>query len=1702
MSCINKSLPAYKRLADVYGHTIAEALVRRYTRNQGKEEFVYPTLMQVRRWLTDEKSRVVPSVIRAFQLDPYISEQGIRSLLRGVIHINPNDGQIYLSKGTVDMPLTDRATATGEFAEPNLRIMKVLAQRYPSVFTLIPLGKGKYDYRIKISPVKKGELPFLQRPETAMSSASASTIKMLKEFATKIGVTISPTDKIVINGTTLDANAAALMLQRLIQVVEGKESSALPEEAMHFAVEILQQKNPKLFNKLMKEINSYNMYKEVLRTYGNDPLYQTKDGKPDILKLKKEAIGKVLAETIINKSEGQTEFSENLAKTQTWWQAILEYFKSLFMTSGFDRAAMQVISGNFEGSVEDIRSDDIFLQLSEQERIYNQIKDTHDKMTPPDNKVEGSKYTIDGKKISRRVHDLVNTWYERKFKDKALLKSDYQQAVYDLKQEKGTKGHAAFHYAFKKLVDENGYLRDVPLSEDDYASENPGFSFEMYEILRNNLRQRMESLDNNRANGRTRFMAEVMLYNPSRDIAGTVDFLAIKPNGKVNVYDWKFIDVDVSRTDDVPWYKIQNWQLQMNQYKLLLQYGYEIKPENFEHTRMIPIRAVYSYGDRQKKILPRLDEIIIGDVDVQKIPINRSWLLPVGLETETTGNKKMDELLGKLNTVYDILSKRKVTEEEKSEKKDELNRLYKAIRQLQIRQNIAPLIQQAQTVKLIADRAIEKYNSKFKDKDPNLFTNEEINEFARELNEVSEIIQFYNNLDVDLNDIFQGELTEKDKELKAALETTVTEARKVERLVENTLEDFVEQIVAKSVGVDEFLAPEKVISGLSRLFVSTSGLQTRAIQILYKKANEAFTRVAFETQSENERIRQIRENYIRWAAARGIKQKDYFNIIKKKDKNELIDEFDRQFYRKVEANVMEKDYEWVKNNIDIPAYREHLKQVIINEKAKILNRVRPLSAREQELWEQGDYPADVQKDLDNVDRLYDLSTRESLGWFVASEVKKFPNVEIWTSKEWKELNKPENAPAKELYDYIIEKNKEYAKIGYINNPRTFLPFVRKTLLEKFAVGGKAAIGERFLRAISVDEAEVGYGVIDKLTGLPVNSIPKYFTTEFEGDVSEDLFKTMGMYNEAAIRYKYLRQIEDQINAIAKVERNKKSITTSRFGRTITENGQIKFSDTNEKNSELLQKMIKAIVYGQKYIDSEAFDQIIGKIGKWGERINEKMGVKLFPEDLSERQLTVNKTVDQINLVFQLNTLGLNLLSATSNFLGGSFQSMINAGMYFTKKDYATAELQIFVNRFGGENREKMLAAIEYFLPLTNNYNRDIIKHLSLHKVNQESLQDLLMVLMRKSDFVVQAANFYAYLANTIVMDGKVMNVRQYLRSLPEYSSKYEGTKAHRELFEERFEEQVKKLVDEFGIMKTAVVENGKFTIPGIDRNSKGVMDVRRLVQQMSKDALGNLSEDDLRSINMNIYGKSFMVFKNWIPRLIDVRMGNMKYNSATDAYEWGRTRMVVRVMAEDIKKSLGNLYGILVGNDRGIELMKELYDKKRTDYKNDTNKDLKMTEAEFMDLVAANVRNQVLDLIFLMTMLGLVIALRDFEPDDDEADEVVRNQYKFLIRMMDKFAGELSYFYDPTSIMGWVSMGVFPAMSLVKNFQKGFVNFFRENWALLMGDEEKVEDIKVIKYWMKMFPFTNQMSGYLPMFYPELAKDLGIRVQSNYGALR
>jgi hypothetical protein len=1026
-----------------------------------------------------------------------------------------------------------------------------------------------------------------------------------------------------------------------------------------------------------------------------------------------------------------------------------------------------------------------------------------------------------------------------------------------------------------------------------------------------------------------------------------------------------------------------------------------------------------------------------------------------------------------------------------------------------MKKDIRPLLRQAKILNIQIKNLLKRYDNEFKGKDPKSFTEDQLSAFSADLITAQESLRTYTNLDIELEFLFPEDATEEDNKLAEDLRKTADAARKLMNNIEGEngiINEFASEILAKSAGVDFLLAKEKVIKGFTKYFGSTSTLQTRAIQLLYKKANKAFAYSGADTMTENRRLLAIKTAYDKWARGLGLSSKNYFNLIKKKGKNELIDEFNPEFYTTLKKKIEAKDFDWIRENINVSEYNKSLAKRLEEEIQRIIDRPRVFENQEEaarmtnynETKNPQDLPNEIKYEINQARALYNTSTTESPGWLLYDLVNKHPG-EKWVSKEWKELNDPKNKPALDFYNYIKERNEEYRDLGYIrrDSARVFLPFVRKTLTEKIVTGGQLRLGEQFFRSISVDEGDTGLGQIDPLTGKPIDTIPKYFATPIEGDLSEDLFKTMSLYNEAAIRYKYLKQMEEQLRLISGVERNKQAIATSLFGKTEYKDDVLQYTPDNNENSKLYDDMMKSIIYGQRFLTSETFDQLLGKLGTWGETLNKKLGINVFPEGLSERQVSVNKLINNLNNTFQLSALGLNILSASSNFFGGNAQSIINSGKYFTKGDYLASELEIFTQRLNVPNQKKILAALQYFLPLTENYNREFAKKLSLNTMTQESLQDGLMILMRASDWNVQTANFLSFLKNTIVENGEVINVREFLRAQPKYENIYAGTVDQRKALEKEFEADVKKLIDEKGVLNVSQVVNNELVIPGVEQKSDSVVEFRRKVQSLTKSALGSLSEDDVRMINMSVYGKSFMVFKNWIPRLIDVRFGNVKYNSASDAYEWGRTRMVFRIIKEDWSKSLGNLYGTLVANQRGVDFIRELYEKKKIDYEKDTGKELDMTEGQFIELVRGNVKSQAVDLLFYTAMLILVAGIKNL-PDDEE-DPRVKNQYRFVVKALDKFKDEISYFYDPTSLLSSVSGNVFPAISLLDNVKKGVNNFFVENWAILEGDQETIDDTYVIKYWMRTFPFTNQIVGYLPMFYPEAAKDLGIKMQKNYG---
>ena len=1589
-----------------------------------------------------------------------------------------------------------------------------VAPEEPKQITL-PLSKAQLAEMKRGGYTEEQRGEFFQKEGTEGSTASPKTIATIKDFLKRIGVDIKGMQNIYINGVKQNANGVALITQKLIQVIEGKENVALPEEAMHFAVEIIKQTNPKLYQQLLKEINNYALYKQVLDEYGTDPRYQGKDGKPDILKLKEEAIGKVLAETVINKNEGSTEKPELIAKTQSLWSSIVDWIKSLFVKSGFDQAAMKVLTGEDIGTADDIRAEEgkMFFQKTSQENIVDKIKATDGRLTKKEVEINGEKqdrYFLDGiTQIATRVSDEIKDWYKRRFNSGEILKSEEAKAIDSLKADKGTAGHADFEYLIRGLndgrggvlVDENGHLRAEPLDDSSYVPQidptDPNRN--VYNTLKENLWERLKSLDKTDSEGnRTVFLSEMQIFDPKTNKAGTIDLMAIDPDGKMHLLDWKFMTLS-DQAEDIPWYKVAAWKNQMDQYKTMLINAYGVKEEQFGQTRMIPIKAIYSEGDIKQKILPELIRVEIGAVDPKDI--TDDYLVPVGLEEERTGNDDVDKLLKKLNADYRKLSEKTVLPSEKKTKAEQLNALFSAIRQLQMRQNLKPLLEQAKVFNSGIKSLMERYDQNWKGKNPKGFDEKEVNAFIKELSDAEKALNTYTTLDVDLADLF---LEGEDTELENDLAKTVKIARSMENKLDRVKTEFVKNFIGKAEEVEDITKEEKTISGFARWWSDTATIQLNSAKILFRKANRALTRAAMDTVDQSKKLKEIKLKYDQWAKAKGLTNKNYFDSIKKKGTNELIDEFQGEFYRELQKKINSKDpglFNWIKENVNISEYNAFLKEEIASEKKRIIEKY-----KDRDITEENE--AKMNRELQKVDRMYNTSTMDAAGWYQYELIKKFPK-EKWQTNEWKELHAKDakgeyiNKPALDFYNYIRERNEYYQSIGYLGRgeDRVFLPWMRKSLIEKIVMGGNITLGEQFLQSISMNEGDVGYGKVDPHTGRPIDTIPKYFTTQIEGDVSEDLFKNIALYNEMAIKFKYLSEIEDQALALVDLERNKETIRTSIFSRTKYKNGKIDVSPDNSKNAELIESMVKGIIYGQKYLQNDNFDKALVTFGKVGENINKKIGFKLFPENLEGRQMSLNKSISTLNKLFQTKVMGLNLLSATSNLFGGTAQSLINSGKYFTKSDYLATEGWInakMVGLGGEEYNKKAIAALDYFLPLTENYNREFAKKLSINKLNQESIQDAMFMLMRQSDKHVQTVNFFSFLKNSIVENGEVVNAREFLKKTPEYANFYEGTDEQRKARETKFEEDVKKLVEEKGILKLGQVVDNEFVIPGVERKSESVIALRRKVQQISKDALGNITEDSRRLIDMNIYGNSFMMFKGWIPRLVDVRLGDLKYNSASDAYEWGRMRTVFGMLSLDVIKSVRRLKNTLLGNQKGVEYMREMWEKKKEEYERETGKTLNMTESEFMDLTRRNVKSQMIDTMFFLTMIGLVAALKANAPDKDE-DPLVKNQYKFLMKSADKLRDEIAYFYNPANLLQLVSGGIFPSIGLLTNFETIIQNFLTENYALIAGDEELKESNQVIKYVMKQFPVLNQIQQYMPMFVPDVAKDLGIKAQSQSG---
>jgi hypothetical protein len=1323
-------------------------------------------------------------------------------------------------------------------------------------------------------------------------------------------------------------------------------------------------------------------------------------------------------------------------------------------------------------------------------------------------------------KITKRVTDRVKAWYKEKFGTKKFTEAEMK--FNELKKQYGIAGHKDLEEIHDRYFNEDGTRRATPL---DRPAKFNVETQAMYDMLENYYSDLIKSFPKD-----TLVFSEIVIYDSKNKEAGTIDFLAIDPNGKAHIMDWKFMYI---AGNDVAWFKQGAFNIQIGTYKQMLRDNYGVK--DFGMLRAVPISMEFGLVDKKDaKQGYKLTGMAVGSVDKSQIdPITDLKLIPLSEETETTGNEALDGVLKRLNALLREYGKEGVvTEEDRQYKIERMNTLRRAIRIVQGTGNLQPLIDVIEVMRKDGDRLLNDYNVSYKDRPATSedSTNSELSDFADDLNNYIRFSEVFSTIGDDIGDLIytadmEGEgQTEAEKEnieyRKEILQNLDQESKQIRKSIKEITkagQDFATKHVGERNLVAGLTKAEAVVKGLASMFRGVSELPLRSLQILYKLTSTAKNKAAADAFDEVKDLMAIRDKIVaRGGNTRSIVQKIYQKTTEGGLVNKLIYKYKKDFFEQVDENAKTGDKDWLMQNIDVEEYRK--------EAAAILERQIKNIERNNYAGSPEEVEDQRQRYIKEAQRLWDID-REDFNGFDNYVIKRHP-LDKWFSNEYLEIQKDPELLS--LYNFITKYNEKAKGVGYINNmvSKNFLPFIRKSMAEQLVWDNKLSVMSNFYNSLQIRTDDAGYGKINEVTGELQNGLPKYYTYDFtereEGqgvndysDVSEDIFKNMILYIQQVEKYKYLSEVEGQLELVKTIETFKNHLNTNRVSNVVRKaDGKPEELPGNEENTKLYDQFLRTLLYDQKYVLSDSdlplnLDKVLNFV-KSG--INKVAGREVWKENEKPTATSLLKTMDAANRAFQLKTLGFEFISGAANMFGGNIQIATQAGNYFKAREFAKNEAKLIGQKFASnEEREIFTELINTFMPLKDDPSYEEYKKAGMNTLTRGNLGDTLMVFMRKPEQLLEKAAFLTLLENMMVSNGKIVSIREFVKSKyqdrNDSAAKYKETKA-------KIESEIEELKRTQAIAVTRKMEDGKLVIPGLDLNNRDELQrLTALTRRISRNATGNLSDGDINKMSMSIWTKSMMLFKNWIPKLTDTRFSEFRKVSDDfsveigedgipigEKYDIGRIRLLSSVIVSSFQDKAANLINILKMNEAGVEKLNKMYEEYKAEYEKNTGETLNMTKADFIDMVRSNLHNQMKELAMLGALISMMFAMGFLAPDDDD-DKAAKNFHRFTIRTMDKFVSELSFFYNPVNYESLLSGSIFPAAGLISDMGKFVKHSAMEATGLDFDPSTSAEDVRKkaypLKYGMKAAPFTKSMVTYLSIFDSDFAKENDVTIQKD-----
>jgi len=1287
-------------------------------------------------------------------------------------------------------------------------------------------------------------------------------------------------------------------------------------------------------------------------------------------------------------------------------------------------------------------------------------------------------YTFNGERVAMSVTEKT------KLSNKMPERTPTQKIEDEQKSEWGTTGHSFMeNYITKNLIDEKGYAREEFLNETIDSLLNPS--------IQNNLKTFARELIRSYNPG-TRFLIEKKVINTKEKgmLASTIDFKAIEPvetNGKMDIkidtLDWKFMSIDKTREEDIPWYKRKDWIPQMGEYnKIDREYG--ATTAQFRKSRMIPFQLNYEYN--KNKLYPA--SIEIGNLD--NLKETKLYLLPVPSDTESTGIKANDILVKSLEQYYNKLANKKFSPEEKFLKGMQLGELSKAIRTLRMQQDFSQLYNVGKTFMDNANKAFKE----FEGIDYSNLTQDDVSKKLEQLLEFKDSAEKFATIDETyLLNYPKETLNDEGKKILIGLESISGATGRMMNKIAELQKEYVVQLALKErVTTEEnkesILSPEKEIKGLAGSITEPSKLGSRIINLTTNLLDNFRSSVNIEMGRLLNEFGDILVPLEKLAKSQG---KLAFDYIGKVDNGHLslIKKVDKEFWNQISEAKQAKNKQFLLDNLNLKEYNK-LAKVTIEKRIEQINDTR-FSTEETDNIERRKF--EIEKAKNSLEIESDNFNGYNSGYF-AHLFNKTMLVEKHYSQEYKELLN--NKEALEVWNFFTLLNERGMTNGYLSyKGSSFFALIEASMLQKLSASSDLIkeSGDLFkdLYKMRINE-ENQYSKIDPETGKPKKAIPKLFTRTDKDvhQLSRDLTKVGTLWVKALLEYESARRMEMTLLTLTNVERAKGHLVTDESNIPISINGELQTDLTTNKNADIMQTIVDDNIYGEREdlasIGGKSLSFITNKLSKEGDVNNEKA-------------TSIKKGMESMNMLTQSLAVGLKATIAIPNYFGNHFQSFINNGGMYTYSEFFKNHLKMVIGNLSTIQK----GLIDILVPLNGDPYMEARRKIAWKQgyikwLGTWTMQEAMMSTNYLPERNLQFTNALSNINNAIVINGRIINARQYLQKLDKvkYTKNDQGefitSQGERKSLEKTFNKRVEELKDKYSLEKTAKIENDKIVIP--DVSEEELARFRTKIVEWGRNLNGQMSQENKAGYRRDVMLKSLAMFRNWIPKQISVRGHDIRYNLEIEEWEYGRTRAFAKTVVQLGMKNIFNMFDIIRGTDKGLAILDKMLDQKREEYYKKTGNQLEITPEEYYDMMRMELSNEMKELGMLFGLIAVVLGAKLVAPNKDE-DLLTKNKYKYFAKIVNKISNEVDFYYDPMSFVTMTKGNFLPAMGLLVKAQKVLTSLGSETYGYATNNQQLIDKSYPVKYFLDLMPVTSQFEReWLPLIDPELAREMGIKV--------